>query len=71
MKRFEIRFADGHSEQIDADGFDPNGWCVAFFNEDERQSKAWNAKPGQTVIDRHVFRVIAARLVDEVRQTSP
>lgn len=68
MKRFEVTFTDGHVELIDASECWPNDWAVTFANEETRPSKSFNAKPGDTVSRFHSFRVIAGRLVNEVRE---
>lgn len=68
MRLFEVTYTDGRVEQIEAAGCWPNDWAVSFVHEEQRPSKAFNAKPGDTVVKYHSFRVIAGRLISEVRE---
>jgi len=70
MKRFLLTYADGRVETIEADSCRANDWSVSFSRELERQSKSWNAKPGDMVVTHHTFRVIAGRLIAEVREVA-
>lgn len=68
MTKFEVTFADGRVEEIEADGLWPNDWGAAFVREEARPSKAFNAKPGDVVVKHHTFRFIAGRMIAEIRE---
>ncbi|MEZ5957754.1 MAG: hypothetical protein R3C27_11155 [Hyphomonadaceae bacterium] len=68
MRRFEIKFADGRTEIIEADEYLPNASVANFMREQERPSRAMKAEPGDTVKYVSTFRSINWRLIDEVRE---
>jgi len=68
MKRFEIRYTDGRAECIDASDFNMGSFGVSFYLIEERQSKAWNAKDGDTVEKRRGIAFIACPGIAEIRE---
>lgn len=71
MRRFHIIYSDGRAEHIDAHDFNMGVFGVSFYSIEERASKAWNAKNGDTVEKRSCIAFIAGGGIAEIRELAP